>query len=181
MLVPVKNALGEGREQRTEDCRHLGDIVPGLTDLDWGWREMSLEEAPEASSQVRRSHPVCSPAITASAGPGWVSDQCLLDQLPLARTCCQAVTKTNGTAGEASWNVEKVEPTTQSYPHPSGGTCNFFKVCQETFSGSAAVPGLRSESEKVLVAQSCPALYDSMDCSPPGSSVHGILQARILD
>ena len=34
---------------------------------------------------------------------------------------------------------------------------------------------------KVLVAQSCPALCDPMDCSPPGSSVHGILQARILE
>ena len=33
---------------------------------------------------------------------------------------------------------------------------------------------------KVLVTQSCPALCDPMDCSPPGSSVHGILQARIL-
>ena len=28
---------------------------------------------------------------------------------------------------------------------------------------------------------SCPTLYDSMNCSPPGSSVHGILQARILE
>ena len=28
----------------------------------------------------------------------------------------------------------------------------------------------------VLVTQSCPTLYDLMDCSPPGSSVHGILQ-----
>ena len=31
-----------------------------------------------------------------------------------------------------------------------------------------------------LVAQSCPTLCDPMDCSLPGSSVHGILQARIL-
>ena len=31
-----------------------------------------------------------------------------------------------------------------------------------------------------LIAQSCPSLRDPMDCSPPGSSVHGILQARIL-
>ena len=29
--------------------------------------------------------------------------------------------------------------------------------------------------------QSCLTLYDPMDCSPPGSSVHGILQARILE
>ena len=33
----------------------------------------------------------------------------------------------------------------------------------------------------VLVAQSCPTLCNPMDCSPPGSSVHGILQARILE
>ena len=31
------------------------------------------------------------------------------------------------------------------------------------------------------VAQSCPTLWDPVDCSPPGSSVHGILQARILE
>ena len=30
----------------------------------------------------------------------------------------------------------------------------------------------------VLVSESCPTLCDPMDCSPPGSSVHGILQAR---
>ena len=34
---------------------------------------------------------------------------------------------------------------------------------------------------KVLVTQSCLTLCDPMDCSPPGSSVHGILQARILE
>ena len=34
---------------------------------------------------------------------------------------------------------------------------------------------------KELVAQSCPALGDPMDCSPPGSSVHGTLQARTLE
>ena len=32
-----------------------------------------------------------------------------------------------------------------------------------------------------LVAQSCLTLCDPMNCSPPGSSVHGILQARILE
>ena len=31
------------------------------------------------------------------------------------------------------------------------------------------------------VAQSCPTLCDPVDCSPPSSSVHGILQARILE
>ena len=32
-----------------------------------------------------------------------------------------------------------------------------------------------------VVSQLCPTLCDSMDCSPPGSSVHGLLQARILE
>ena len=31
------------------------------------------------------------------------------------------------------------------------------------------------------VAQSCPTLCDPVDCSPPDSSAHGILQARILE
>ena len=34
---------------------------------------------------------------------------------------------------------------------------------------------------EVLVAQSCPTLCDPMDCSPSGSSVHEILQERILE
>ena len=38
-----------------------------------------------------------------------------------------------------------------------------------------------TDNEKVLVAQSYPTLRDPMDCSPPGSSVHGILQARIVE
>ena len=40
---------------------------------------------------------------------------------------------------------------------------------------------LRSYMLHVLVAQSCPTLCDPMDCSPPGSSVHGTFQARILE
>ena len=37
---------------------------------------------------------------------------------------------------------------------------------------------VKRESE---VAQSCPTLSDPMDCSLPGSSVHGIFQARVLE
>ena len=49
------------------------------------------------------------------------------------------------------------------------------------------VPSLQTREEggpspsEVKVAQSCPTLCDPMDCSPSGSSVHGILQARILE
>ena len=34
---------------------------------------------------------------------------------------------------------------------------------------------------KVLVVQSCPTLCNPVDCSPPDSSAHGILQARLLE
>ena len=37
---------------------------------------------------------------------------------------------------------------------------------------------VKSESE---VIQSCQTLRDPMECSPPGSSVHGIFQARVLE
>ena len=37
---------------------------------------------------------------------------------------------------------------------------------------------VKSESE---IAQSCPTLSDPIDCSLPGSSVHGIFQARVLE
>jgi len=37
---------------------------------------------------------------------------------------------------------------------------------------------MKSESE---VAQSCPTPSNPMDCSLPGSSVHGIFQARVLE
>ena len=48
---------------------------------------------------------------------------------------------------------------------------------QEYWSG-LPFPSPMHESE---VAQSCPTLRDPTDCSPPGSSVHGIFQARVLE
>ena len=53
------------------------------------------------------------------------------------------------------------------YPGKNTGVgCHFLLQCMR----------VKSESE---VAQSCPTLSDPMDCSPPGSSIHGILQARV--
>ena len=48
----------------------------------------------------------------------------------------------------------------------TGVGCHFLLQCMK----------VKSESE---VAQSCPTLHDPMDCSLPGSSVHGIFQARV--
>ena len=50
----------------------------------------------------------------------------------------------------------------------TGVGCHFLLQCMK----------VKSESE---VAQSCPALSDPMDCSPPGSSIHGIFQAKVLE
>ena len=50
----------------------------------------------------------------------------------------------------------------------TGVGCHFLPQCIK----------VKSESE---VAQSCPTLSDPMDCSLPGSSVHGIFQARVLE
>ena len=50
----------------------------------------------------------------------------------------------------------------------TGVGCHFLLECMK----------VKSESE---VAQSCPTLCDPMDCSLPGSSVHGIFQARVLE
>ena len=60
-------------------------------------------------------------------------------------------------------------------PHPwdspsknTGVGCHFLLQCMQ----------VKSESE---VAQSCPTLSNPMDCSPPGSSLRGIFQARVLE
>ena len=50
----------------------------------------------------------------------------------------------------------------------TGVDCHFLLQCMK----------VKSESE---LAQSCPTLGDPMDCSPPGSSIHGIFQARVLE
>ena len=65
------------------------------------------------------------------------------------------------------------QPTRPRRPWDSPGKktgvgCHFLLQCMK----------VKSESE---VAQSCPTLSDPMVCSLPGSSVHGIFQARVLE
>ena len=68
---------------------------------------------------------------------------------------------------------QRRQPTRLPSPWDSPGKntgvgCHFLFQCMK----------VKSESE---VAQSCPTHSDPMDCSPPGSSVHGIFQARVLE
>ena len=66
------------------------------------------------------------------------------------------------------WQPTRLARPWDSPGKNSGVGCHFLLQCME----------VKSESE---VAQSCPTLSDPMDCSPPGSSVHGIFQARALE
>ena len=63
--------------------------------------------------------------------------------------------------------------------------CSLSQLGVQTFSSLNLKPlnliNKPKEKVKMLVTQSCPALCNPMDCSLPGSSVHGILQARILE
>ena len=58
---------------------------------------------------------------------------------------------------------------------------NFIFFCSYITGCSFILTKFKFISGACSVTQSCPALCDRMDCSPPGSSVHGILQARILE
>ena len=70
-------------------------------------------------------------------------------------------------------NPHRRQPTRLPRPWDSPGNnigvgCHFLLQCMK----------VKSESE---VAQSCLTLCDPMNCSPPGSSVHGVFQARVLE
>ena len=67
---------------------------------------------------------------------------------------------------------------------PGQPLCHFYKV-QWSVTCVMSERGGRCVKETllvcILVTQSCPTLCDPMDCSPPGFSVHGILQTGILE
>ena len=69
--------------------------------------------------------------------------------------------------------------------HQIGLRHNFFLVIFFTLwliESTALLGTLTTVSESMSeVAQLCPTLCDPMDCSPPGFSIHGIFQARILE
>jgi len=79
-------------------------------------------------------------------------------------------------------NITEVRQSDLSLQPCSGtvASANSWQVARNA--GSQAVPqGLLNQKMKTLIIQLCPILCNSMDCSPPGSFVHGIFQARILE
>ena len=86
--------------------------------------------------------------------------------------CCRCCHKVASVVS-ASVRPHRRQPIRFPCPWDSPGKntgvgCHFLLQCMK----------VKRESE---VAQSCPTLSDPMDCSLPGSSVHGILQARVLE
>ena len=66
------------------------------------------------------------------------------------------------------WQPTRLPRPWDSPGKNTGSGCHFLLQCMK----------VKSESE---VAQSCPTPSDPMDCSPPGSSVHGSFQAGVLE
>ena len=66
------------------------------------------------------------------------------------------------------WQPTRLRRSWDSPDKNTGVGCHFLLQCMK----------VKSQSE---IAQSSPTLSDPMDCSPPGSSVYGIFQARVLE
>ena len=95
---------------------------------------------------------------------------CLTHKQQLLGICCCCCV---ASVVSDSVRPHRLQPTRLHRPWDSPGKntgvgCHFLLQCMK----------VKSESE---VAQSCLTLSDPMDCSPPGSSVHGIFQARALE
>ena len=89
----------------------------------------------------------------------------------LTHTCC-CCCEVASVVSDSVWPHRR-QPTRLPCPWDSPGKntgvgCHFLLQCMK----------VKSESE---VAQSCPTLHDPMDWSLPGSSIHGIFQARVLE
>ena len=69
--------------------------------------------------------------------------------------------------------------TPQAAAHQAPPSLEFSR--QEHWSGFHFLLQCMKVKSEREVAQSCPTLSDPMDCSPPGSSIHGIFQARVLE
>ena len=82
--------------------------------------------------------------------------------------CCEVVSVVSESVWPHGWQPTRPRSPWGSLGKNTGVGCHVLLQCMK----------VKSESE---VAQSCPTLCDPMDCSLPGSSIHGIFQARVLE
>ena len=134
------------------DCSSPGSSVHGISQENGKLPLPSTRNLPHPESEIE---PV-SPALTGR----FLLVSHLLLLLLLSLESCPTVRPRRG------------QPTRLPHPWDSPGKnngvgCHFLLQCMK----------VKSESE---VFQLCPTLSDPVDCSPPGSSAHGIFQARVL-
>ena len=82
--------------------------------------------------------------------------------------CCWVASAMSDSVRSHRWQPTRLPRPWDSPGKNAGVGCHFLLQCMK----------VKSESE---VAQSCATLSDPMDCSLPGSSIHGIFQARVLE
>ena len=116
----------------------------------------------------------CSPAPSTPSPPAVLSSPPRISsgRIFLAPCCCCCCHQVTSVVFD-SVRPHRWQPTRLCRPWDSpgkntGAGCHCLLQCMK----------VKSESE---VTQSCPTLSNTMDCSPPGSLVHGICQARVLE
>ena len=82
--------------------------------------------------------------------------------------CCSVASVVSDSVLPHRWQPTRLPRPWDSPGKNTGVGCHFLLQCVK----------VKSESE---VTQSCPTLHNPMDCSLPGSCVHGIFQARVLE
>ena len=82
--------------------------------------------------------------------------------------CCEVASVVSDSVWPHRWQPTRLPCPWDSPGKDTGMGCHFLLQCMK----------VKSESE---VAQLCSTLSNPMDCGPPGSSVHGIFQARVLE
>ena len=155
------------------DCSLLGSSLHGI--LLEGILEWVAIPFSRGSSQPRDRTQISprSPALQSDSLPSEPPRKSLtMVYLILFCFCCCCCCQVASVMSD-SVQPHRQQPTRLPRPWDSPGKntgvgCHFLLQCIK----------VKSESE---VAQSCPTLSDPMDCSLPGSSIHGIFQARVLE
>ena len=124
--------------------------------------------------------------------PLWYSKSCMFSSVqllscvrlfatPWIATCQPSLSITNSQSSLKFMSIKSVMPSSHLILCRPLLLLPPIPPSVRVFSNKSALRMRWPKSWSVSVTQSCPPLCDPMDCSPPGSSVHGILQARILE
>ena len=153
--TPVFLGFPGGSDGKESAC-HAGDLgsIPGLGRSPGGRHGNPLQCSSLENPHGHRSLAGCSP---------WGHKE-----LDYKESCCSKSLPSCLTEQPHSWQPTRLLCPWDSPGKNTGVGCHFLLQCMK----------VKNESE---VAQSCLTLRDPMDCSLPGSSIHGIFQARVLE